>query len=46
MGKLCTRDAQAMHKIMRKMMFGYEIKAMHRGCARYAKVNAQDDNWV
>ena len=26
-----------MHKGMRKMMFGYKIKAMHKGCISYAK---------
>ena len=28
---------------MRKMMFVYKIKAMHKGCASYAQENAQDD---
>ena len=35
-----------MCKRMRKMMFGYKIKAMHKGCASYAQENVQDDVWV
>ena len=35
-----------MHKGMRKMMFGYKIKAMHKGCVSYAQENAHDDVWV
>ena len=34
--KLCVRDAQAIRKGMRKMMFEYKIKAMHKGCVSYA----------
>ena len=29
-----------MRKGMRKMMFGYNIKAMHKGCVNYASGNA------
>ena len=32
--KLCVRDAEAMRKGMRKMMFGYKIKALRKGCVR------------
>ena len=35
-----------MHKRMGKMMFGYKIKAMHKGCASYLQENVQDDVWV
>ena len=35
-----------MRKRMRKMMFGYKIKAIHKGCIRYAQKNVQDDVWV
>ena len=28
---------------MRKMMFGYKIKAMRKVCVSYAQENAQDD---
>ena len=31
---------------MRKMMFGYKIKAMREGRISYAQENAQDDVWV
>ena len=41
--KLWVRDAVSMHKRMHKMMFGYKIKAMRKGCARYAQENAQAD---
>ena len=32
-----------MCKRMRKMMFGYKIKAMHKVCIRYVQENVQDD---
>ena len=32
-----------MHKRMCKMMFGYKIKAMHKGCVSYVQENAQAD---
>ena len=35
-----------MCKRMRKMMFGYKIKAMRKKCVSYAQENAQDDVWV
>ena len=35
-----------MRKRMRKMMFGYKIKAMCKGCMSYAQENGQDDVWV
>ena len=35
-----------MHKRMGKMMFGYKIKAMHKGCVSYMQEHAQDDVWV
>ena len=28
------------------MMFGYKIKAMHKGCVSYAQENLQHDVWV
>ena len=28
------------------MMFGYKIKAIHKGCVSYEQENAQDDVWV
>ena len=44
--KAMRKDAQAMRKRMRKMMFGYKIKAMHKGCANYVQENLQDYVWV
>ena len=35
-----------MRKRMCKMMFGYKVKAMRKGCMRYVQENAQDDVWV
>ena len=35
-----------MCKGMRKMLFQYKIKAMHKGCSSYVQENAQDDVWV
>ena len=35
-----------MCKRMRKMMFGYKIKGMHKGCINYVQENVQDDVWV
>ena len=32
-----------MRKGMRKMMFGYKIKAMHKECVTYAQENAQEN---
>ena len=32
-----------MRKGMRKMMFGYKIKAMCKGCTSYVQENTQDD---
>ena len=32
-----------MCKRIRKMMFGYKIKAVCKGCINYALKNAQDD---
>ena len=35
-----------MCKRMRKMMFGYKIKAMCKGCISYVQENVQDAVWV
>ena len=35
-----------MRKGMRRMMFGYKIKAMRKGCISYVQENAQNDVWV
>ena len=32
-----------MRKRMCKMMFGYKIKAVRKGCISYAQGNVQDD---
>ena len=45
-GYKIVRDAQAMCKRISNMMFGYKIKAMHKGCTSYAQENPQDDVWV
>ena len=35
-----------MRKRMRKMMFGYKIKAICKGCISYAQKHGQDDVWA